>query len=378
MNKGKILLVDDEEGIRKVLSISLADSGYQVLTAENGERALEQFRQEQPEIVLTDIKMPGMDGIELLRKIKAQNADAEVIMITGHGDMDLAVKSLQSDAADFITKPINDSALEVALKRVHERMDLKRKLQEYTQSLEAMVEAKTRELLQAERLAAIGQTVATLAHSIKNIIGGLKGGMFVLEKGMELGKREYLQEGWRMVRGNVEKINNLALDLLNYAGERSLRLQPTDPNEPLRDVFQLMEQKAAANGVVLKMELSPDLPAVRIDAESIHCCLLNLVTNALDACTEAPACEGAREILLRSRKSPDGAIEYEVRDNGCGMDAETRERVFRCFFTTKGTRGTGLGLMITQKIVGEHGGSITLDSQKGKGTRFTIRLPISP
>ncbi len=109
------MLVDDEEGIRKVLSISLSDIGYQVFTAENGEDALKIFRQENPPIVLTDIKMPGMAGIELLRTIKHENPDTEVIMISGHGDMDLAIKSLKYQAIDFVTKPINDDILEIAL-----------------------------------------------------------------------------------------------------------------------------------------------------------------------------------------------------------------------------------------------------------------------
>ena len=120
MNK-KLLLVDDEEGIRKVLGISLTDIGYEVFTAENGEEALKIFRQENPPIVLTDIKMPGMDGIELLKKIKYENPDTEVIMITGHGDMDLAIKSLKYRAIDFVTKPINDDILEISLDRAREK-----------------------------------------------------------------------------------------------------------------------------------------------------------------------------------------------------------------------------------------------------------------
>ncbi|MBW1766024.1 MAG: response regulator, partial [Deltaproteobacteria bacterium] len=107
----KILLVDDEEGIRKVLGISLEDIGYQVLTAENSEEALRIFRKDKPSIVLTDIKMPGMDGIELLVAIKEESPDTEVIMITGHGEMELAIRSLKFDAADFITKPINHDVL---------------------------------------------------------------------------------------------------------------------------------------------------------------------------------------------------------------------------------------------------------------------------
>lgn len=142
----KLLLIDDEEGIRKVLSLSLRRDGYQVFTAEDGETALELFQREAPPIVLTDIKMPGINGIEMLKTIKELNPDTEVIMITGHGDMDLAIQSLQLDASDFITKPVKDQALSIALKRAKERMELRRKLREYTDNLENIIEQKTREL----------------------------------------------------------------------------------------------------------------------------------------------------------------------------------------------------------------------------------------
>jgi signal transduction histidine kinase len=375
MNK-EILLVDDEDGIRNVLGIALMDSGYDVLTAASGEEALSLFRSHAPPLVLTDIKMPGMGGIELLKKIKEESADTEVIMITGHGDMELAVKSLQCEAADFITKPINDQALEVALKRAQERIELKRKLREYTEGLERMVQEKTQELLAAERLASIGQTVATLAHSIKNIIGGLKGGMFVLEKGLELSRREYVDEGWRMTRTNVDKIKNLALDLLNYAKEREPALSLSDPNEPLREIFQLMTSKADESCVTLKLSASDELKPVWMDPEAIHCCLLNLVTNALDACTDIECTEANKSVVLASSNAKGWAVEYRVSDNGCGMDDETRKKILRGFYSTKGSKGTGLGVMIAQKIVAEHGGTIEVESEKGKGTAFVIRLPV--
>ena len=371
----KILLVDDEEGIRKVLGISLADSGYQVLTAENGEEALTIFRTVQPEIVLTDIKMPGMDGIQLLQRIKAENPDTEVIMITGHGEMELAIRSLKYEATDFITKPINDEVLEIALKRAHERISMRVKLREYTENLEQLVQEKTSKLLEAERLAAVGQTVADLAHAIKNIAGGLKGGIFVLEKGMELDNRKYLSEGWEMVKGNVEKITTMALDLLNYSKEREPDYAWCDPAEPLRDVYNLMLSRARECGVTLKLEVAEDIPEAWFDREGIHRCLLNLLSNAIDACLDAQ-CEGKPgEVLLRCRKAKGGAVEYQVIDNGCGMDAEVREKIFQRFFSTKGSKGTGLGLMITRKIIDEHGGGIEVESAQGKGTTFTIRLP---
>lgn len=173
----KLLLADDEEGIRKVLGISLADSGYEVLTAENGEEALAIFRKTKPAIVLTDIKMPGMDGIELLQKIKQEEPDTEVIMITGHGDMDLAIKSLKFEATDFVTKPINDDVLEIALKRAHEKIEMRRQLREYTENLEELVRKQSARLVEIERLAAVGQAVEGLTSAIRDIAGDLDGGI---------------------------------------------------------------------------------------------------------------------------------------------------------------------------------------------------------
>jgi len=173
----KILLVDDEEGIRKVLGISLADSGYEVLTAENGEQALQIFKEHIPPIVLTDIKMPGMDGISLLKKIKIANPDTEVIMITGHGDLDLAIKSLQHEAIDFVTKPINNDVLEIALKRATEKIGMREELREYTENLESLVRVQSAKLVQAERQTAVGQAVEGLYAAIRGIAGDLEGGI---------------------------------------------------------------------------------------------------------------------------------------------------------------------------------------------------------
>ena len=173
----KLLLADDEEGIRKVLSIALEDSGYEVLTAENGEEALKIFRRSRPAIVMTDIKMPGMDGIELLQKIKQEAPDTEVIMITGHGDMDLAIKSLKYEATDFVTKPINDDVLEIALKRAHEKIDMRHQLREYTENLEELVHRQSAQLVEMERLAAVGQTVEGLSSALRDIAGNFNAGI---------------------------------------------------------------------------------------------------------------------------------------------------------------------------------------------------------
>ncbi|RLB90832.1 MAG: response regulator, partial [Deltaproteobacteria bacterium] len=127
-NQISILLVDDEEDIREVLEIALKDAGYRVLVAENGEKAFGIFKSKQPDIVITDIKMPVMDGIELLRQIKRENSETEVLMITGHGDMDLTIRSLKNEATDFITKPVNVDILEIAIEKAVEKIIARQKL----------------------------------------------------------------------------------------------------------------------------------------------------------------------------------------------------------------------------------------------------------
>ena len=371
-----ILLVDDEEGIRKVLGIALADMGYQVLTAENGRQAEQIFKEQSPAIVLTDIKMPEMDGIELLRRLKRHNPEVEVVMMTGHGDMNLAIKSVKFEATDFVTKPINDEILEIALNRVQERIAIRRQLSQYTHNLEQLVQDKTQKLVEAERLAAVGQTVADIAHAIKNIAGGLKGGAFVLEKGIELANQQYLMQGWEMIKGNVDKITNLSLDLLNYAKGTKVKYKLADPNHPPQEVGRLMTPLAQEHGIDLKIELDRNLKQLKFDPELIHRCLLNLVTNAIDACKGPQADNQLKEVRLQTRPKPGWGVEYRVVDNGSGMDPAIKEKIFQRFFSTKGSAGTGIGLMATKKIVDAHQGVIAVESDINAGTTFMVRIPI--
>jgi signal transduction histidine kinase len=371
----KILLIDDERATLDMLGLLLEAYDYAVLTAESAAAGLDIFRKEQPPIVLTDIKMPGMDGIQVLQTIKDESPDTEVIMITGHGDIELAIQSLKYEATDFVTKPINSDVLMIAMKRANERISFKKKIKEYTENLEQLVEEKTRKLVEAERMAAVGQTVAGLAHALKNVTGALKGGTFVLEKGIELENKKYLNDGWNMLKGNIGRVTEIALDLLNYTKEREPKYERCDPNRPVREVFDLMVPRAREHGVTVEMDLDKSLPEIWFDPEGIHRCLLNLVTNAVDACADVSCSTKKEEVVLRSLKPEGWAVEYQVVDSGCGMDQETRAKIFHSFFSTKGSRGTGLGLMITKKIVDEHGGIIEMESDTGKGTRFIIRLP---
>jgi signal transduction histidine kinase/FixJ family two-component response regulator len=630
----KLLIVDDEEGIRKVLSIALSDSGYTVFTAQNGEEALDIFRRENPPIVLTDIKMPGMDGIDLLRTLKQESPDTEVIMITGHGDMDLAIKSLKYQAIDFVTKPINDDVLEIALNRAHEKIRMREQLRQYTENLEALVREKSAKLVEIERQVAVGQAVeglssamrdmavdlaggltyfnempcfvsihspelkviavnplyrdrlgdkvgcksweiytgktgtrencpagqtytsgrglrtraivktvsgekapvmvntapirnqdgdvelvveisadiaevkrlqeeldrsrqryqqlfdevpcyisvqdrqlrltaanrrfkedfdteygafcyevykhrsepcpncpviktfeddrshqtemvvtaksgerynvliwtaplrdangeithvmematnitqirtlqdhlsslglkiSSISHGIKSLLTGLDGSIYLVESGITKDKPERVQQGWSDVKVIADRIRKLVHNILFFAKERELKCTRIDGLSFSEDVAASVEAKIRANDIDFIRDFDESVGTLNIDAGVLRLALINILENALDACLEDRAGKKHR-IIFRVRQNA-GHVFFEIHDNGIGMDQETYENLFTLFFSSKGNKGTGLGLFIADKIIDQHGGSINVESQPGRGSKFKISIP---
>jgi signal transduction histidine kinase len=365
-----ILLVDDEEDIRDVLSLSLADIGYTVHTAENGGTALNLFKRLQPLIVMTDIKMPGMDGIELLQRIKRENPDSEVVMITGHGDMDLAIRSLKNEATDFITKPINVDALEIALKRVNEKILMKRQLKEYTESLESLVKEKIE--LQ-DHLSSLGLMIGSISHGIKGLLTGLDGGIYLVDSGLAKQKHEQIKDGWETVKLTVERIRKMVLDILYYAKERGLQCDSIDALGFASEIADAFRPKVESHSIEFICDFDSTVGNMEIDAGYVHSALSNILENAVDACIKDTSTE-RHQIAFRLRQEP-SSIFFEVSDNGIGMDRETTEKIFTPFYSSKGRQGTGLGLFISEKIIQQHGGEILVKSTLGQGTVFTIRIP---
>jgi signal transduction histidine kinase/pSer/pThr/pTyr-binding forkhead associated (FHA) protein len=230
-------------------------------------------------------------------------------------------------------------------------------------------------MLQAERLAAVGQTIAALSHHIKNILHGLKFGGEMLKKGIDQQDTAYLNQGWVIVEKNQAKVYDLVMDMLSYSKDREPNLEPVDLNAVLRDVVELVAARAQERNVLLRVVPDEKLPACLADQEGIHRALLNLVGNALDAVeeTSAPA------ITVSSQREPDGDwVRLAIEDNGTGIPPENLRDIFRPFVSTKGARGTGLGLAVSRKILREHGGDILVESEVGKGSTFTLRLPMRP
>jgi signal transduction histidine kinase/pSer/pThr/pTyr-binding forkhead associated (FHA) protein len=227
--------------------------------------------------------------------------------------------------------------------------------------------------LQAERLAAVGQTIATLSHHIKNILQGIRGGSYLIDMGLNEKDESIVRRGWTIVEKNQTKIYNLVMDMLSFSKEREPALEPADLNQTVADVVELMQSRAEELGVALVWEPSAEIPEVVIDPDGIHRALLNIVTNAIDASEET---NDARVVVTTEWDDAAATARVIVSDNGVGIAEDDIQSIFEIFASTKGTRGTGLGLPVSRKIVREHGGDITVTSEVGRGSRFVVELPM--
>ena len=228
-------------------------------------------------------------------------------------------------------------------------------------------------MVQAERLAAVGQTIAALSHHIKNVLQGIRGGSYLVDMGLENGDLATLRKGWDIVRRNQDKISSLVMDMLSFGKEREPDIVPADLGAVVAEVVETVQQRAAEAGIAIRWEPPAGLPAMAFDPEGISRAVLNVVTNALDAV------EGAAAPEVRIAAEADaaaGLARVTVADNGPGMAPETLARIFDLFVSTKGARGTGLGLTVSRKILREHGGDIRAASEPGRGATFVLEFPL--
>jgi signal transduction histidine kinase len=368
-HKAKILVVDDDVDTVELLSKRLRTEGYHTSETYDGEQALQQVKKYQPDLIILDIKMPKIDGYEVCRRLKGSEETKviPIIMLTVKSKVPDKVRGLDIGADDYIPKPFDYRELS---RRVRYWSTVKMEVEERVREIKRLQQ----ELIESERLAAIGQTVASIAHYIKNVLFGLKGGVYLVKVASEEDETDSLKTGWEMLERNVGRMSDLVLDLLEYSRVREPEYESCFPNEIANEVCGLMETRAREYGVGIAKDFDPSLQEVLLDPKDIHRCLLNLVSNAVDACLFDTSKEKKWVVQVRTTVD-NGTVRFDVSDNGCGMGEEVRKKLFTSFFTTKEGRGTGLGLLITQKIVQEYGGTVTVKSQPKKGSVFTIRLP---
>lgn len=243
----------------------------------------------------------------------------------------------------------------------------------------AIVNARLYEAnLRAQRMATVGEAVAGMAHHIKNVLTGVKGCVSLIDVMLQEKRYDLLENSWELLKRNVGKVSDLTLDMLTYSKELHLLPAPTQLNQIAASVTEDLAVRAREMDVEIRAELDPTLPIIQADTRSIERCIMDLLSNALEAIAERRREEADAPGIVRvtTRACGANAVEIEVADTGCGIPPHVRDRVFTAFFTTKGSSGSGLGLAVTQKIVHQHGGTVTLLNNEPQGAIFRIRLPV--
>ena len=228
-------------------------------------------------------------------------------------------------------------------------------------------------MVQSERLAAIGQTIATLSHHIKNILQGIRGGSYLVEMGLENEDLALIRKGWEIVNRNQGKISSLVMDMLSFSKEREPDPVPSDLVAVVTDIVETVHQRATEIGATIDWISPPDFPRLLFDPEGLSRAILNVVTNALDAVEGRD--DGSIAIRV-DRDSQAELVSITVTDNGAGMTPQAAAEIFNLFVSTKGARGTGLGLTVSRKILREHGGDIRVTSQPNVGSTFVLAFPL--
>ncbi|GCE47179.1 signal transduction histidine kinase [Thermosporothrix hazakensis] len=386
MNTPHILIVDDDVALLQALpqTLQLRLKDVQVETSDTADKALELIQKYDYDAIISDIKMPGMDGLELLSKIQELRPDTPTLLITGHGEYDLAIRALRGGAYDYILKPIDRDAFVAALQRAIQAHQLRRQVKEqhlalaqHAKTLEWQVQKRTSELIAANEMKE--KLMRIVAHELKIPLSGVLGLVQLLQRQVESGEdREVLLQGLKDIEQSVSRTDILIQDLLDTSLMESnmfvLRRQPFDL---VAFCKQMLSTYTGGSGPLLTTEIVGGEP-VLIDADRDRICqvLLNLLSNARKYSPKGSA------ITITIMQHGYNAL-ISVQDEGIGIMPEEQGKIFDQFYRVpdvhvlNGERpGLGLGLFIARKVVERHGGKIEVESTEGKGSTFTVALPV--
>ncbi len=379
-----VLIVDDDTALLQALPLALALRlpGIQVETSDSAIEALSRIQQRDYDTVVTDIKMPGMDGLALLARIKELRPDTPTLLITGHGEHNLAIEALRGGAYDFIQKPIDRDYFVAALQRAMQTYALRRQVQEqqraleeYAHSLEALVQERTRELVQAN--ATKDEFLSLASHELRTPLSSLKAMIQVLLRRQEttgVVRRPELENMERSVRRMELLVNDLLNTSLLETGMFALHMRRCDLVTLCR---RILEEHVMGTNVRITFVTPSDPIEVEVDVDRISQVVLNLLSNA-----RKYSSVGAPISLILERREDTGVL--MVQDQGVGIPQDQLPHIFERFYRVPGIErqsgsnvGLGLGLYIAQKIVECHKGRIEVSSHPGNGSTFSVILPLA-
>lgn len=408
-----VLVVDDTPTNLQVLFDLLSEQGYRVAIAKNGETALQRLQSYLPDLILLDVMMPGIDGFETCRRLKAEplSRDIPIIFMTALSDAVDKVKGLNLGAVDYITKPIQHEEV-LARIRVHLQLhqlnrSLEQRIVERDQTLEELKQAQV-QLVQSEKMSSLGQLMAGIAHEINNPVNFIHGNLVHVDEYtqnliemLQLYQQEYpqsnpviqekaedleldfiyddLPEVMDSIKLGSDRIRQLVLSLRNFSRLDEAECKAVDLHEGINSTLVILQHRLKARPEMPEINICRDfgaLPLVECYPSQLNQVFMNLVANAIDALEEAQTDNPT--ITIRTETIDSQWVQVTIADNGPGIPEADKTHLFDPFFTTKPVgKGTGLGLSITHQIITEkHQGKIDCYSTVGQGTEFIIKIQV--
>ncbi|MBM4308320.1 MAG: response regulator [Deltaproteobacteria bacterium] len=380
--ENRVLVVDDEREIRDFLLRALTRiAGFQVELAENGEEALKKIEKGKFDLVMTDLKMPLMDGLQLITEISQSNPEILTVLMTGHGTIDSAIEAMKQGASDYLTKPLNLDEAILRLKKVLEEKQRFVRLKDHADQLEkANLELKKLDAMKSEFVSVASHELRTPLSAIKNSIQLILSG-----KTGEINQNQ--TKFLTMADRNITRLTNILNDLLNLSRIESGKIELKFEEVALKSLIELtissLRPQADMKSIKIISDISEGLSPAHGDKEKIEQILINLIGNAIKFTPTAGSIYVTASPLSEEREGgPRHKIAISVKDTGVGIPEEHLGSIFDKFFQVEGSlhrsvSGTGLGLAITKGLVEAHQGKIWAESEVGKGSTFTFTLPVS-
>ncbi|MBX7152755.1 response regulator [bacterium] len=398
-----VLVVDDESSPRKILTQVLRDIGYHVVDLDHSDKIEQEFQKNDIQLILLDIRMPGANGLDVLKKIKSSHPYTMVIMVTAVFETETAVEAMKLGAIDYITKPFNIDSVVMGVGRANDMYVLRSENQQYKEGLENLVQQRTEQLFRfadalskknqmivktnkelkaaneklqgflnqamvMDKVSTIGLLSSMLIHGIANPLGVIKGIGEVM--GKRFAEDPVTSKEIGMMQGYLQQVLELVNQIRSFAKTEVIQFTRVNMADVIKNSIALFHALMKKNTVAIQADLSATELWINGNQSQLEQVLVNVIQNAIHAI------ETEGTIRIYDQNDEKGFMKIIIEDSGKGIPPEHMERIFRMFFTTKtGGHGTGLGLFICKEIIEKHAGTIQIESQQDKGTRIIIRLP---
>ncbi len=384
MGIAQLLIVDDEQVAMGNLVHIMKKEGYEVVGTGSGQNALKLLDEHQFDVVLTDLRMEKVDGIQVLKRCRELYPDTEVIMITGYATLETAIDAMKQGAFYYIAKPYKLDEVRKVVKEAVEKVKLKKEniaLLDVKSSLEQAVEEavgklyeKQAQLIAYEKLAILGTFAAGVAHEINNPLAIINEKAGLMKDILEMSEDfKYKTRFLNLLDAIFESINRcrtVTHRILGFARKTEVSIEIFDLNDIIKQVTVFLEKEILYKNIRLELNLKESLPEVRSDKGQLQQVFLNIIKNAIDAV------ENGGLIAVSTDIKDENMVKVSIKDNGHGISGEDLKHLFEPFFTTKEKgKGTGLGLSITYGIVKNLGGNILVENDGNKGTTFIVEIP---